>query len=317
MKRFGYLSAETFPAAARALAAAEDAVAKGAGTDLLDMLKERVVEPAEVVNLLGAKRETGPGELSALATLAEVASDERLRAEFPALTRAAGEAATPQIRNFATLGGNLCQHTRCWYFRTNGFECFKRGSARCDALEEGAQNRYNAIFPHARCGCAHPSSLAPALIALGAKVACVHPEGDRVLDLEALYREPKSGRIGDTVLRPGELIRAVLLAPSALARRSTYVEFRERESFDFAVVSVAVALEMAGEAVKDVRLVFGAVAPIPYRAKAAEEALRGKRLDPEAAADAAVSGATPQGQNGFKLPILKTLVKRALKELAS
>jgi xanthine dehydrogenase YagS FAD-binding subunit len=317
MKRFAYLLPETFPAAAEALAKSPGAVAKGAGTDLLDRMKERVVEPAEVVNLLRVKADETQGEISALATLASIAEDEWVRLEFPALAKAAAEAATPQIRNVGTLGGNLCQHTRCWYFRNPAFECFKRGTGDCSAAKDGALNRYHAIFPSDRCMSAHPSNLAPALIALGAKVLCVHPEGGRTLDAALFYDEPRQGKHGDTVLRDGELVRAVLLEPSPMARRSTYVEFRERQSFDFAVVSVAAALDLRDGVVHDARIVCGAVAPVPWRARAAEEAIKGKALDPEAAAKAAAQGALPTEQNRYKVPILKALVRRALVELSS
>ena len=314
MKGFAYLTANDFPAAARALAGLDNAVAKAAGTDLLDLCKGRVVEPDEVVNLLRAKRE---GSLSALATLAEVAADETIARDFPALAKAAGEAATPQVRNVGTVGGNLAQVTRCWFLRHKGFDCYKLGHADCAAMAEGAHNRYNAIFPHKRCACAHPSNLAPALIALKAKIDCVHPDGDRTMDAELLYDRPRSGKLTEMTLRPGELIRSVQLEASPLTRNSTYAEFRERMSFDFAVASVAAAVHVEGGKVKEARIVCGAVAPAPYRATAAEEALVGKPLDPEAAAEAAVQGAEPLGQNRYKVVILKRLVRRALEELKS
>jgi xanthine dehydrogenase YagS FAD-binding subunit len=318
VKAFTYVTADDLGAAARALSEAGlRAVAKGGGTDLLDLLKSRLVEPDEVVSLLRAKRDTAKGELSALATLAEVAEDAWIRENFPAVAKAAAEAATPQVRNIGTVGGNLCQHTRCWYFRNPAFACFKRGAGDCSAAGDDAQNRYHAIFPHKRCVSAHPSNLAPALIAVGGKAACVHPDGARTLDLERLYDEGPSGRKADVILWPGELIRAVLLEPTPLARRSTYVEFRERRSFDFAIASVAAALDLRDGIVHDVRIVCGAVAPVPYRAKRAEDVLRGKKLDIEAAAAAAVAGAAPLAQNGYKVPILKQLVRRALKELSS
>jgi xanthine dehydrogenase YagS FAD-binding subunit len=316
MKRFAYLTANDLDVAARVLASTGGAVAKGGGTDLLDLLKERIVEPAEVVSLRGAAGEERQGEISALATLADVAEDEWVRLEFPALHRAASEAATPQIRNVGTVGGNLCQHTRCWYFRNRSFSCFKRGTGDCSAVGDGAQNRYHAIFPHDRCASAHPSNLAPALIALGARVDCVHPDGDRTLDVELLYDEPAPGRLGDTILRPGELIRAVRLEASPMARRSTYVEQRERQSFDFALASVAAAVELSGGVVRDARIVCGMVAPVPYRARAAERALRGKPLDPGAAANAVAADAVPLEQNGYKVTILQRLVVQALEELS-
>ena len=315
MKSFAYLTAESLAAASKALQSG--AVAKAGGTDLLDLMKERLVEPDEVVNLLRIRRDGPKGEVSALATLAEVAEDLWIKENFPAVAKAAIEAATPQVRNTGTVGGNLCQHTRCWYFRDANYTCFKRGTGDCSAAPDGAQNRYHAIFPHKRCVSAHPSNLAPALIAVLAKVACVHPDGARTFDAELLYDEGPSGRRSDTVLREGELIRAVLLEPSPLAKRSTYVEFRERQSFDFAIASVAVAMDLQGGIVRDVRIVCGAVAPVPYRAKAAEAVLRGRKLDIDAAAAAVIAGATPLADNGFKVPILKQLVRQALTELAS
>lgn len=315
MKGFAYYSPTDLASASRALRAG--AVAKGAGTDLLGLMKERVVEPDYVVNLLQAGGPPREGEISALSTLADVAGNRWVADNFPAVRSAAATAATPQIRNVGTVGGNLCQHTRCWYFRNRDFPCFKRGTGACSAMEEGAHNRYHAIFPHARCASAHPSNLAPALIAVGARAACVHPGGDRTMDLELLYAEPREGHFSDTGLRRGELIRAVLLEPTPLARNSTYVEFRERLSFDFAVASVAAAVHIAGGKVRDARIVCGAVAPTPYRVRAAEEALKGRALDPAAAADAVVKGAEPLEQNRYKVVILKRLVRRALEELKS
>jgi xanthine dehydrogenase YagS FAD-binding subunit len=153
------------------------------------------------------------------------------------------------------------------------------------------------------------------LIALGAQLACVHPDGDRTLDAALLYAEPKKGQLNNTTLRPGELIRGVVLEASPLTKRSTYVEFRERESFDFAAVSVAVALDMADGVVRDARIVLGAVAPAPYRAKAVEDALRGKPLDAKKAAKLAMKGAEPLEQSAYKVTIAETLVRRALEEL--
>jgi len=317
MKSFAYLLAKDFGAASKALAGSGNAVAKAAGTDLMDLLKERVVEPDEVVSLRRIPGDAPAGELSALATLAEVAKSEWVKENFPAVATAAGEAATPQVRNVGTVGGNLCQQTRCWYFRNRDSECFKRGTGACSAMQEGAHNRYHAIFPAPACASAHPSNLAPALMAVDARVACVHPDGDRTFDAGLLYKGPEEGVLGDTILRAGELVRAVLLEPSPLSRNSTYKEFRERLSFDFAAVSVAAALHMEGGKVEDVRIVCGAVAPTPFRARAAEDAIRGKPLDVEAAAEAAAKGAEPLDENGYKVVILKRLVRRALEELRS
>ncbi|MEE8104728.1 MAG: FAD binding domain-containing protein [Planctomycetota bacterium] len=315
MKQFGYAIAADFAAAAEALSKAKNSVAKAGGTDLLDLLKERIYEPDEMIHLGKAKNEVPAGELNALATLADVAGDARIRRDFPALAEAAEVAATPQVRNWATVGGNLCQHTRCWYFRNKDFTCFKRGDDDCSALKDGALNKYNAVFPTKECGCAHPSNLSPALAALDARLRCVHPDGDRELELLALYDIPKKGVTCNIHLRKGELIRSVVLNPTPLTRNSTYIEFRERESFDFAVASVAAALEMDGDTVRDIRLVLGAVSAGPLRAVEAEKIVRGKRLDIDAVAKAALKGATPLSQNAYKLHVTEALVRRALTEL--
>ncbi|RMG10718.1 MAG: xanthine dehydrogenase family protein subunit M [Planctomycetota bacterium] len=318
MRSFAYLRAESFPAASAALETPES-LPKAAGTDLLDLLKERVVEPAALVDLSRIERaQSDPGVLSALATLAELAEDEGIRRDFPALHAAARQAATPQIRNRGTLGGNLCQVSRCPYLRRAGASCFKRDGSPCGALLPGGFDRTHAIFDVGPCACAHPSSLAPALIALGARVRLVRGEERRVLALEELYAPPAPGRLGDVALRPGELVEAVLLEASPRSRNSVYLEMRERESFDFALVSVAAAVELREGRVRSVRVACGAVAPRPRRMREVEAALRGRPLDAESiagAADAARVAARPLRSNGFKATILHRLCVRALEEL--
>ncbi|MEM8885318.1 MAG: FAD binding domain-containing protein, partial [Planctomycetota bacterium] len=190
-----------------------------------------------------------------------------------------------------------------------GHECRKKGDEGCAAESPLAQNKYHGIFASGGCAAAHTSNLAPALIALKAQVECVHPDGNRTMDAELLYDG------GDLALRPGELIRAVKLAPSPMGRNSVYLEVRERQSFDFAIAAVAAAAHVEGGKVKEIRIVAGGVAPTPYRLRAVENALTGKKLDPNAA-EFAAEGAKPLAQNAFKVPILKQLVRRALKELA-
>ncbi|MHC4849921.1 MAG: FAD binding domain-containing protein [Planctomycetota bacterium] len=314
MKQFAFLEPESFAAASRA-AIAGNTIVKGAGTDLLALMKQRIVAPDRVVGLMTIKTDEKQGEISALATLHDVATDEWVKLEFPALHTAAAEAATPQVRHAGTVGGNLAQSTRCWYFRTPGHDCLKLGSERCAAQGERAENKYHGLFAHGGCSAAHASNLAPALIAVGAQVDCVHPDGDRSMDVGLLYDGVKKGRIADTCLRPGEIIRAVRLAPSALARNSVYIELRERQSFDFAMVSVAAAAEIRDGKVAAIRVVCGGIAPMPMRLVAVEKKLTGKALDP-AAAELAADGAEPLAQNRYKVPILKRLVRRALEELA-
>ena len=314
MKSFAYIEAESFAAASKAAVQATNAVVKGAGTDLLDLMKHRVVEPDHVVSLLSVPGKEQQGEIGALATLHDVATDEWIKLEFPALHAAAAEAATPQIRHVGTVGGNLAQATRCWYFRTPGHDCIKLGSDRCAAMGDRAENRYHGLFPANGCCAAHGSNLAPALIAVKAEVDCIHPDGNRTMDVDVLYDGVKRGAIQDTCLRKGEVIRAVKLAPSALARNSVYMEIRERQSFDFALVSVAAAAEVRDGKVAEARIVCNGIAPVPMRLRAVEKKLESAGLDP-AAADLAAEGADPRAQNRYKIPILKRLVRRALEEL--
>ncbi|MEZ6187282.1 MAG: FAD binding domain-containing protein [Planctomycetota bacterium] len=318
MHRFAYHTAESYEAAAQALKKRPDAHAKGAGLDLMDLLKERLLEPTDLVSLHRVKTPGGAGVLPAHLTLAELGKDPALAKDFPALAQAAAEAATPQIRNRATLGGNLCQYTRCAYFRGSDFACYKRGDDQCSAQAPDAFNRYHAIFVKGGCASAHPSNLAPALIAGDAVLTVVGPEGTRELPVAELYGNPAQGKWTDHTLAHGELIQAVRYTPSALTRRSVYKELRERQSFDFALASVVCALELADGKVKAARIVCGAVSPVPYRAKEAEAELVGKALDETriaAAAEATVAKATPLAMNKHKVVILKRLVERALREL--
>jgi len=207
--------------------------------------------------------------------------------------------------------------TRCWYLRTPGHECIKLGDGGCAAAGDLGESRYHGIFASNGCHCAHPSNLAPALIAIKASAQCVHPDGDRTMDVELIYDAVRKGRMSDLGLRRGELIRSVGLTPSPMARNSVYLEFRERQSFDFALASVAVAAEIRDGKVKEIRIVCGGVAPTPLRALEAEKALTGKALDPDVAAAAVVKNATPLAHNKYKVPVLAELVRRACKEIAS
>jgi xanthine dehydrogenase YagS FAD-binding subunit len=317
MKNFTYLKAATLDAAAAAAAAG--ATVKAGGTDLLDLLKERLQSPATVVTLPAlAKGGVEGGRIHAQATLAQVAAASSVARDFPALHKAASEAATPQVRSRGTVGGNLCQHTRCWYFRNKDFECWKRGGEQCDMLRPGAQSRYAGVIERGTCGCAHPSNLAPALLALGAQLAIVGPKGRRAMPLEELYHNPIRGKHSDVSLRPGELIEAVDLVPNALSRSSTYLEVRERHSFDFAVASAGVALQAADGKFLNARVWLGGVAPTPYHADEVEQLLLGKpatKATIAKAAAATLADAKPLEQNGYKVKIARRIVRAALEEL--
>lgn len=318
MKAFSYTSPESWSDGAKALRSAPAALPKGAGTDLLDLMKEGVVQPPELVNVLRIPLSKGsPDSLGAQLTLASLAADPHVHKHYPALATAAEEAATPQIRNRATLGGNLCQLSRCAYLRTS-HPCLKVGDALCSAAQPGAHTRFSGIFPRNGCMSAHASNVAPALMALGATVEVTGPSKTRTLSVDELYTAPKAGVLGDTVLTHDELVSRVNLQPSAFTRNSVYLEVRERQSFDFALASVAVALEVKGGKITKVGIGCGGVATTPYRPLAAEKLLLGKGLDDAvftAAAAAAVKGATPTAKNGHKVVLLQRLLVRALKQL--
>jgi xanthine dehydrogenase YagS FAD-binding subunit len=321
VKSFRYERPATLDAAVKALAEGP-ALLKASGIDVLDRLKERVDEPDRVVTLVDvpgfdaiALGPDGTLRIGALATLAAIAASADVRKAAPALAHAAEEAASPQLRNRATLGGNLAQHTRCGYYRLKSFPCFKRGDPFCPVRSPGAVQENAGIFDAEACACAHPSSLAPALGASGAVVVVRDAKGERRLPLADLYAPPAQGKASDTTLGPGDVITSVELAAAERPARSAFYEVRQRASFDWALVSCAVGFDGGESAVKRARVWLGAVAPYPWRAAGAEKALVGKAFSPAvaaAAADAAVEGAKPLPGTAYKVDLVKVAVRRAL-----
>jgi len=298
--------------AKRAGVAAES---KGAGTDLVDRLKERAAAPDRVVDLrrLAAHRTitrpAGKVSIGALVTLAEIA--ETLRADFPALADACEGAATPQIRNTATLAGNLCQRPRCWYFRSADFACLKKGGSECFAQK--GENAFHAVFGNGTCAIVHPSAAGVALMAYGATVETVSPSGPRSIPIETFFVRPETDILAENALRPAELIVEVSVPRGAV--RSAYRKVKQKQTFDWPLGDAAVAYRDDGGVSRDVRIVLGSAAPVPFRAKKAEAAVEGRKLDAAvaiAAGLAAVEGATPLALNGYKLSILSAAVRRAL-----
>ncbi len=289
------------------------------GTDLLGCLHDRVFGADKVVSLgrveaLRGLRETAEGGLAigALATVAEVASSPLVGRRYPGLARAASEVASPQLRNQGTIGGNLCQRPRCWYFRGE-FRCAKKGGAMCYAVD--GENRYHCIFGGGPCYIVHPSDTAPMLLALGASVSVAGPGGERSVPLDGFFRLPADNLEGENVLGPGEIVTEIRVPPAGAGLKSSYRKVRERGAWDFALASVALALRLSGERVEDARIVLGGVAPVPWRSEAAEAAVRGKRLDEgtaAAAARAAVEGAEPLEQNGYKVALVEAIVEESL-----
>jgi xanthine dehydrogenase YagS FAD-binding subunit len=297
-------------------------VLKAGGIDLLDLMKEGLLAPRRLINLRGVAgldtiTEDGAGGLrvGALATLAQVAAQPLVRQRYAALAEAAAGSASPQIRSVATLGGNVLQRPRCWYFRSEAQRCLRRGGGRCYAIH--GENQYHAIFTNEICAVVHPSTLATALLALDARIELVDAAGEmRRPPLDEFFVAPEVDVQRENDLKPGEIATAVLLPPLAAGTTSTHLREADKLSFDWPIADVAVRLERDEAArCRRVAVVLGAAAPVPHRAWAAEDFLIGKAIDDaaaRAAGKAALEGATPLSKNGYKLPIFAALVRRAL-----
>lgn len=292
------------------------------GTDLLGCLHDGVFGADEVVSISGVDelrglRETNDGGLSlgALVTLSEIVDSDLVNQRWPGLAEAAESAASPQLRNQGTIGGNLCQRPRCWYFRGD-FDCAKKGGETCFAVD--GENRYHAIFGGGPCHIVHPSDTAPMLLALDARVRLKGPRGEREVALAEFYQLPVDNLQGETVLRDGEVLTEVRVPPAPKELRTSYRKVRERGAWDFALSSVALALEMEGDEVRDGRIVLGGVAPVPWRSEPAEDAVIGHAIDAgvaAAAGEAAVADADPLEQNGYKVPLTRGAVEASLLDL--
>ena len=296
-------------------------IVKAGGVDLMDLMKEGLLAPSEVTSLslvsgLDVLSSTPDGGLriGPMATLARIAADPAVRAGYPALADAAGDSASPQIRAVATLGGNLLQRPRCWYFRLAEFRCLRKGGGHCYAI--GGENAYHAIFDNRFCAIVHPSTSATALVALGAEVELTDGEGaQRRLPLEDFLIGPDKDVQRENDLKAGELLTAVILPPSA-GLRMKHMKLAQKESFDWPLADVAVVLDLAdGGACRRASIVLGAAAPTPWRARSAEAALTDKTIDAAVAAAAgraALEGAAPLSENAYKAPMFEALVKRAI-----
>jgi xanthine dehydrogenase YagS FAD-binding subunit len=327
MKAFEWASPTTLAEATTLLASTtrnsdEAPQAIAGGQDLLTSMKDYLVRPSRLVNLKsirGLDRITSDGKgglrIGALVTLSQLEDNALVKKSFPGLVDAAHSVATPQIRNLGTVGGNLCQRPRCWYFRLEEAVCLKKGGSECFAAE--GENKYNAILGGGPSYFVHPSDLAPMLVAYGASVNITGSAGKRTVLLEKFFMLPAEGAIKrDNVLQQDEIITEVIVPASPVAANSTYLKFKERESLDFAMSAVAAAVQTGpSTTVKQARIVLGGVAPIPWRVTNAENYLAGKTLTDEVlreAAKLALDGAKPLAKNGYKVPLTQTLVRRAL-----
>ena len=294
------------------------------GQDLLTTMKDYSSQPSRVVNLKSIR---GLNKLSldakgltigALITLTELEEHQPTRKNIPGLVEAAHSIATPQIRNLGTVAGNLCQRPRCWYFRLEEVTCLKKGGDTCYSFS--GENKYNAILGGGPSYIVHPSDLAPMLVALGAQLNVTGSQGKRVIPLDKFFTLPSEGNLRrENVLKNDDIITEIFVPASPLTARSTYLKFKERDSLDFAMSAVAVALQMNGKTVKDVRIVLGGVAPIPWRVPDAEKFVIGKELTNDVLQEAgkiALARAEPLQNNAYKIPLTQTLVRRALAKAA-
>lgn len=320
MRAFDHSTVQSADEAVAALAASGPSTALIAGgADLLSLMKSDLVAPARVIDLKPARelrgiaiQPDGSVRIGALTTLADIERDDTLAERLPILRAAVLDAATPQIRNVATVGGNLMQRTRCWYFR-GPYTCWQKGGNWCYARE--GQNKYHAIFDQSPCVSAHPSDLAPALIALDASAIIQGPSGQRVLPLGALLRPPTDERRHETTLEPSELIVAVTIPPQPDGAHGVYLKMMDRHAWAYALVSAAAQLATRDGVITHARIVLGGVANTPHRLETVEAHITGQELTAElasAAADLAIVGATPLEHNQYKVSLARELTRRSI-----
>jgi len=293
----------------------------GGGQDTYGWLKDRAKHPRAMIDLNGVAtlkgiRESDDGiEIGAATTLREIIRDERINRDYGLLASAAGRVASPQIRNVGTLGGNLSQDARCWYYR-RGLDCYRAGGNICYADGPEAMNREHAVFNASRCVAVSPSDTATALVALDATMVVASVDGERTVAAEDYFVGPKTHITQMTSLEPGEILTAVRIPATWAGKRFFFEKVADRDVWDFALVSIAVAMSMDGDTIADSRFVCGGVACTPHRLRKVESAVRGKSLSDEsaeAAAPLASQGAKPLNYNHFKLPLMENLVRRAMR----
>lgn len=323
MNAFEYVSAQSVSEASELLAADGEAIGIIAGgTDLLGEIKQGTARPSRLVGLqwvddLRGIRLCEWGLLiGAMTTIAEIAEHDHVRNRYAVLAMACESVATPQIRNVGTLGGNLCQRPRCWYYRSPIFDCLKKGGDGCFAHD--GMNKFHAIFDTGICPAVHASDTAVALCAVNAQVLLMSVEGARMMPVEDFFVLPYEDATVENVLQSGEMVAEIVIPTASPNLRSIYLKAKERQAMDFALASVALSLEVSEDVISHARVVLGGVAPIPYRAHSAEEALVGARVsevDSQSIGRIAAEGATPLSDNGYKVRLVSGLVSRAVRTL--
>jgi xanthine dehydrogenase YagS FAD-binding subunit len=297
----------------------KSAIVVGGGSEILQLMKERVITPDYVVNLKTVpglntiKEERGGFRIGALTTLSEIEEHPGVREKLLILSDAVAEAASPQIRNAGTIGGNICQRPFCWYFRSANFNCLRKGGQICYSVT--SDGRFHAILGGGPSYIVHPSDTAPALVALNAQITIAGPAGEKTIPLEKFFVLPAVDFTRENILKPGEIVTEMFIPQPQAGSKGFYHKVRERQAWDHAIVSVATVVQSSGGTVRDARVVLGGVAPIPWRAPKAEAFLRGKKLDEpvaQKAGEIALEGAKPLKDNGYKVGMAKALIQRGL-----
>ncbi len=319
---YSYIRARSLDEAIRYLSE-DGARLHAGGTDLMGCLRDRVFDVSTVVSITRLKelqgiRPTPDGGLriGSMTTISEVARNPAIRTRYRALSVAASEVASPQLRNQGTIGGNLCQKPRCWYYRGE-FHCLRKGGDQCYAIE--GENQYHCIFGGENCYIVHPSDTAPALVALEASIWIAGPRGKRVVAVENFHVPPARDYTKENVLELGEIVTDIVLPPPAEGLQSSYRKVRARRSWDFALAGVALATVLKGGQVAYSRVVLSGAAPLPWRSREAEQVINGRRLNRDTgarAADAAVKNAEPMERNGYKIPLFRSVIEQELLAIA-
>ena len=297
------------------------AVLKAGGIDLLDLMKEGISNPDKLVSVGNipdldqiAFQEKEELRIGANVTLTDIASDTDIKNHYFALHQAAEQAATPQVRNRATLGGNLAQRTRCWYFRSKSHDCYRKDDGPCFA--RSGENVYHAILQNNYCSSVHSSSVSTALLAFDAAVEIATAGGQlKIVPLKDFFVYPHIDRTRETILQAGELITAVILPAAKKNSKSYYLKMGERKSQDWPIADVAVRIDFSGNKCKKANIVLGAAAPVPYVSQPAIAAISGQQIGEATAKTAGIAAmkeATPLSQNAYKIPIFETIIQRAI-----
>ena len=300
----------------------ENSFLMAGGTDLLDEIKNEVISPDIIIDLKSIpdlayiQRTDGKVRIGAMTRVSELAENQTIKTSYPVLHEAALSLATPQLRNVGTVGGNLCQRPRCWYYRDPQVECRKKGGSRCYA--SGGRNRYHAILGGDICHIVYPSDLAPALISLDAEATIATANGNRTVSLEEFYTLPRVDVQKENILKANEILKEIEIPTPKNEAKSTYVKLKERGTWDFALVSAAVCGIVSGKTFKDIKIVLGGVAPIPWRLEKAENLLKGNPVIDDVVKQAvkeALSDARPLNENAYKQDLAVIAVSRAVLSL--